>query len=263
MRRLFFVRPPPPAAYNASMAWEDSETESSRADRAVDELYAAMRARYGPCDPRANGYRLVRWFLREQELVFDALAPEPGLVLDIACGSALMLKPFANVVHPVVGVEFNAIACEQARANGMRVVRGDAFSLPFAEASVRQAIACQFLNQQAPANARRFVLEAGRVLEPGGRLIILWRNHRAVVHRLGHALLGGLDRLRGRAGFPMVDNTLAAVTGYAREAALEVLERAAVLPLAGRRYDPDRDWRARWLGASLLLVLRKQAGEGP
>lgn len=227
----------------------------NRADRAVDALYARMRARHGPCDPRANGYRLVCYFLREQEMVFDELASEPGPVLDLACGSGLMLKPFANLVHPVIGVDFNALACSQAAVNGVPVVRGDAFSLPFADASIRQAVSCQFLNQQSPDNARRFVQEAARVLQPGGRLVIVWRNHRALIHRLAHFVLGSLDRLLGRAGFPMVDNPLAAVRAAAGDAGLVVHRQQAVLPLFDWRFDPETDWRAGLVGASFLLVL--------
>ncbi len=232
--------------------------EPHRADRVTDRLYEPVRARYGARSPRANGYYFHRHFLREQELVLEFLGEAEGLVLDVACGSGLMVLALTAPQRRLVGLDFNQTACRDARENGLDILRGDAFRLPFADNSVDRVLNCQFLNQQTAANAARFVHEAGRVLRPGGRLLIVWRNGAALVHRLAHGLTKAIDTITRQPSFPMVDHRFAEVRRYASEAGLELVEGGSSFPFMRRHGNRPEGLATRVLGASLLAYFEKR-----
>lgn len=230
-----------------------------RADRDTDRLYARMRGRYGSRRAEANGYRYAAYFRREQAVLMSLLKPGAGTVVDVACGSGLMLQGLLDGRRRVIGVDFNADACAAAQANGLPVVRGDAFALPLATGSVEQMINCQFFNQQSAAGVAAFVTEAARVLAPEGELVLVWRNGAAVIHRWAHAALTLLDRLRGQPEFPQVTHSFADLRRLLTAAGLE-LRHAEVScpPLAWRSRDVD-GWLARLIGASCIVVARRPA----
>lgn len=151
------------------------------ADRDTDRLYNTLRSNGGG-EARGNGYQLDRFFRAEQATVLSALT-DLTPVVDIGCGSGLLIQPAAREGADVYGLEYNLDACHTAHSNGLSIIRGDAFKLPFADASIGQIVNCQFLNQQDNADTRRFLAECGRVLKPGGRLILTWRHARSWLHR--------------------------------------------------------------------------------
>ena len=67
-----------------------------RADRETDALYAGMRRRFGARRAEANGYRYAGYFHREQALLLSLLDADAAVVLDVACGSGLMLEPLRD-----------------------------------------------------------------------------------------------------------------------------------------------------------------------
>lgn len=246
-----------------------------RADGEVDALYRAMRDRFGGRAAGANGYVSTGFFRREQALVLDLIAahapaaPRPATVLDIACGSGLMLgDPVARDRLPaglrVVGVDYNARACRDAAVNGLAILRGDAFRLPVASETMDLAINCQFLNQQARDARAPFLAEAARVLAPGGHLILLWRRADSLLHRGAHALVSARDRLTGRPIFPQVAHPMPAIAAAAEAAGFAVVTRGTTLPVAvpGRAAPvvPASGLVGRLVGASNLLVLRRKGG---
>jgi SAM-dependent methyltransferase len=234
-----------------------SSAATPSADRNVDRLYGSLRGRFGTGSARANGYRYHGYFLREQSLVLAALGPPRGVVLDIACGSGLMLKPLLSEADGVIGVDYNEHACGHAHANGLLVVRGDAFSLPLRSGSVDMAVNCQFLNQQDQAAARRFIEEVGRVLKSGSRLVLVWRNGSSLIHRVAHAVFRLFDRLSGLPTFPCIDHGLEEIRAYALAAGLSVeAEAAAFPPLSWWMNDPVSP-SARLFGASYFMVVHK------
>ena len=228
-----------------------------RGDKLTDELYGSMRERFGARSARANGYRYEAYFLREQATLLSLMDRSAAIVVDVACGSGLMLKPLLDPQRTVCGVEFNTDACEAALANGFPVIRGDAYALPLAAASVDEVVNCQFFNQQPPAAVDAFIREVARVLVPGGRLIMVWRNAGAVVHRLAHAILSAADDLRGLPRFPQMAHTFSEVRRYATAAGLETVhEEVTCAPLAWRSRQVH-GWLARCIGASCVMVARK------
>lgn len=228
-----------------------------RGDKGTDALYAGMRGRYARAAARANGYRYEGYFRREQALLLSLLDRDAALTVDVACGSGLMLLPLVGAGRLVCGVDFNVDACRSAHANGFPVIRGDAYALPFADGTVDQVVNCQFFNQQSAVGMRGFVAEAGRVLAPGGRVVLVWRNAGALIHRVAHGLLSALDRLRGLPAFPQVAHPLAEVEAALAAAGLVVERREVSCPPLGWRSAAVHGLAARVIGASCVVVARK------
>ena len=159
----------------------------------------------------------------------------------------------------VFGVDFNADACAGARDNGFLVVRGDAMNLPLVDGSVDEIINCQFFNQQDQARVAQFLTEVRRVLKPGGRAILVWRNGAALIHVLAHALLTLLDRLQGHEVFPQYVHRLPEVERMARESGLTVEHRELANPLINWRSEHVGGVFGRLMGASCVLVLGRPA----
>ena len=233
-----------------------------RADRDTDALYGGMRGRFGATRARANGYRYETYFKRERALLLSMLDPTAQRIVDVACGSGLMLQPLLDDTRTVLGVEFNASACAAARLNGLSVIRGDAFNLPLASGSIDQLVNCQFFNQQSAAGVSAFVSEAVRVLAPGGQMVLVWRNGDALIHHVAHACLTLLDRLRGNPEFPQVTHALADVRAKLSAAGL-IVRHAEVScpPLAWRSTQVD-GLCARLIGASCIVVAGKLPATG-
>lgn len=231
-----------------------------RGDKRTDALYAGLRGRYGRAQARANGYRYEAYFRREQAVLLRLLDPAAPVSVDVACGSGLMLHPLLVRGQRVVGVDFNAEACRAAAANGLPVVRGDAYRLPFADGAIDQLVNCQFFNQQPPAGVAAFVAEAARVLAPGGRVVLVWRNGRALIHRLAHGLLDAFDRWRGVARFPQETHPLETVVARLTAAGLVVVHRELSCPPLAWRTSATESLAARLLGASCIVVATRPGG---
>ena len=239
------------------MTEHSGEPSNISADRTVDRRYGILRERYGHRNARSNGYRLHAYFLREQEMVLAALQRHTGTIVDIACGSGLMVQPLDDELTPVFGIDFNAQACQSAYSNGLAVVRGDAFALPFGDACIRQVVSCQFFNQQKPEQVERFVRETSRVLTPGGQAVLVWRNGKAWIHRVAHTLFTLLDRLRRRPDFPNFNHDHSDLRRYAQSYGLEVERITLSFPLLRWQTSRLDDIAATMFGASYFLILTK------
>ena len=227
------------------------------ADRRVDGLYAQLRGRYGGANPRANGYVYEGYFLGEQALLFELLNDDAPVLVDVACGSGLMVQPLLKRRRQVLGIDFNRDACTAARANGLEVVRGDAFRLPLADAGIDEIVTCQFFNQQRPEAVARFITECARVLSPGGQVVMVWRNGSAWIHRFALRVFGTLDRWRGAPAFPYENHAFGDIDAYAQLAGLEVASRYVSFPPLRWRSPAVTSLAARMIGASNICVLKK------
>jgi len=139
---------------------------------------------------------------REVEAALRALLPADGLgdFLDVGTGTGRMLELFGPLAEHAVGIDLSREMLAVARVNlehaGLRnwsLRQGDMYQLPLAADSFDAAVFHQVLHYAAdPARAIR---EAGRVLKPGGRLVIVdFAPHEveslrsdAAHHRLGFA----------------------------------------------------------------------------
>jgi len=228
-----------------------------RGDRQVDAKYARKRERFGSRRARANGYRYDGYFRREQALLFALMDPAAHVVLDSCCGSGLMLAPLLDAQRTIFGVDFNADACRAASANQFPIVRGDGYCLPLADNSVDEIINCQFFNQQNGAGVRDFILEAARVLKPAGRVILVWRNGGALIHRFAHAVLQRIDVLRGLPTFPQVTHAFDDIEQALRAADLVADYQAVSCPPIAWHSRNISSFTARMIGASCIVIGRK------
>ena len=227
------------------------------ADKDVDRRYEYLRERHGKENPMANGYRLGGFFEREQRVLLSVIDKQNGPFLDVACGSGLMLAPLLDQGQDVYGLDFNADACVAAYSNGLKILRGDAFNMPFPDGTIGQIVNCQFLNQQSAEQTHQFIKESARVLKPDGQLIILWRHARSLIHIGAHAVFTIKDKFTGQPAFPQYEHPLDEVKYFAKEAGLNVEKEGVTLPFLKPDVISPKALGANILGASLFIVLKK------
>lgn len=122
--------------------------------------------------------------MRRQALVplRQALTERPGgaRLLDLGCGTGLFLREVKRN-HPrlaVTGLDLSAPYLDVARRrlaewSGVELVEGAAESIPAEDASVDIVTCVYLLHELPPAARRRVAAEIGRVLRPGGVLIVV------------------------------------------------------------------------------------------
>lgn len=157
---------------------------------------------YGPSGDQPKNHQQAQVDLIEELLRFAGVQSSRR-VLDVGCGiggSTLYLaKRFGAAAQ---GVTLSPVQVERAErraaAAGLRDVRfqiGDAMRLPFAEGSFDLVWSLEV--GEHIADRRRFLAECARVLEPGGRLVVVAWCHRPEPPALSFAdqrLLGLISR---------------------------------------------------------------------
>ena len=232
----------------------------TRADIRKDEVYDGLRADFGGASPKASGYLSEYSFFRERALALEAVGDEPGTILDLACGGGLVTLPLAEAGHRVIGLDFNAAACRQAKWNGIEAIRGDAFNLPLADGMADTVVNVEFAQEYELEAVGGMLHEVARVLRPGGRLVIVWGNRRALVHRIAHPISQVLDRLRGRASFASsLRHSLDGIQTAGARAGLALDRMFAIFPPLRLRLRRADGPLASLIGSSFAAVFRKQA----
>jgi 2-polyprenyl-3-methyl-5-hydroxy-6-metoxy-1,4-benzoquinol methylase len=108
----------------------------------------------------------------------------PARLLDVGCGSGVLLARMQSLGWDVEGVEVDAAAVEAARRRGVGVRLGTLGHQSFSEASFDAVHSSHVIEHvHDPAGLLR---ECLRILKPGGRLVILTPN----IASWGHALFG-------------------------------------------------------------------------
>jgi ubiquinone/menaquinone biosynthesis C-methylase UbiE len=160
----------------------------------------------------------------EQQLILELVDSPAGLrILDVGCGDAALAVTLAERGATVTGVDTDprmlAAARARAEAKGVapKFLQGDIRALPFADSSFDMLVAVTvlcFMDDAAPA-----VREMGRVLRPGGRLVIgeltrwnLWAAKRRVSGWLGSRVWRSATFRTARALRNLVTNAGLAVT---------------------------------------------------
>jgi ubiquinone/menaquinone biosynthesis C-methylase UbiE len=141
----------------------------------------------------------------QNKAALDALQLKPGeVVIELGCGPGMGVRAALKRVGPggfVAGVDqaptaahFAAHAVHSAVLNGRAVImRADVADLPFREAMFDKAFAVNsFQFWPDPARALR---EIGRVLAPGGRLVIAQRAAHPDRPTNFAGAAGGMDRI--------------------------------------------------------------------
>jgi ubiquinone/menaquinone biosynthesis C-methylase UbiE len=141
-------------------------------------------------DRRHGGYHLLVDDL-ESELVLPWA--EGKDVLEVGCGTGLILDRVARVTDKAVGIDLSPGMLEHARARGLNVQEASATDLPFDDESFDVVYSFKVLAHVDPLETA--LAEIGRVLRPGGRAFIELYNKRSLrylIRRLrGGSSVGG------------------------------------------------------------------------
>jgi SAM-dependent methyltransferase len=149
---------------------------------AVADEYASERGLLG----RRDAYRYASGPDAPARAVEAVLEAEPRRVLEVGCGPGeAAARIVANGVE-VVAVDVSPRMVELALGRGVDAGVGDVQSLPFEDGSFDGALAAWMLYHVPDPD--RGLAELARVLEPGGRLVVV--TNRAEHLRELHDLLG-------------------------------------------------------------------------
>lgn len=142
--------------------------------------------------------------------ILDSIYPTRGTlrILDAGCGTggnALFLQRYGQVVGIDLAPE--ALELSTPRMSG-NLARGSVLTLPFADASFDLVTSFDVLYHRAVPDELAALHETGRVLRPGGRLLIrlpayqfLHSSHDDAVHTRRRYTASGVRALLDRAGF--------------------------------------------------------------
>ncbi|AKF06870.1 class I SAM-dependent methyltransferase [Sandaracinus amylolyticus] len=134
---------------------------------------------------RDEGYHALVDRLESQIVIDHARDAD---VLEVGCGTGLVLARVAPHAARCVGVDLSAGMIAQARARGLDVARGSATALPFRDASFDVVYSFKVL-AHVPA-IERALEEIARVTRPGGHMLLEFYNAwslRYVARRLAGA----------------------------------------------------------------------------
>ena len=216
---------------------------------------------------------------REQALAAVRLAgcPDGGDVLDVPCGFGRHAVPLAEAGFRVVGVDRSQTLLDEARQRTHhkrwpKLVHADYRRLPFADASFDAALnlftSLGYLGDEQDTLALR---EIGRVLRPGGRLVIELLHRDRLVERLPRARLAVARRrpaaartahvrsgLRRGADDADADREHAATASRARSPSASTPRRSCVAMLAAAGFESTRchgDFDGGPFGTATRLVV--------
>jgi ubiquinone/menaquinone biosynthesis C-methylase UbiE len=149
--------------------------------------YDAFSARYeahrGENDP--GGYHEL---LDDLETEFVRRFAENRSVLEVGCGTGLLLRRMQSFTSLARGVDLSPGMLEKARARGLDVVEGSATALPFPDSSFD--VTCSFKVLAHVPQIADALSEMARVTRPGGHVIAEFYNPfslRGLVKRFGPA----------------------------------------------------------------------------
>ena len=125
--------------------------------------------------PRDHGYHR---YLDEAEVAVAQPWVTGKEVLEVGCGTGLILERLSRVAERAVGVDLSPGMLEHARARGLDVHEGSATALPFEDECFDAAVSFKVLAHVEEISVA--MGEMGRVVRPGGRVIAEFYNRTSV-----------------------------------------------------------------------------------
>lgn len=125
-------------------------------------------------------------FLDEAEVALVVPHVDGKSVLEVGCGTGLILERLGRSASRAVGVDLSPGMLEHARSRGLEVHEASATELPFEDATFD--VACSFKVLAHVEDIQTAMAEMARVVRPGGQVIVEFYNSvslRALVKRLG------------------------------------------------------------------------------
>ncbi len=145
-----------------------SGTHSANRDY-YDSFSLQYEQHRGHNDP--GGYHEL---LDELETEFVRKFAAGGDVLEVGCGTGLVLQRLSAFARSAKGVDLSPGMLEKARQRGLDVVEGSALELPFADASFDAT--CSFKVLAHIPEIEKALAEMARVTRPGGTIIAEYYN---------------------------------------------------------------------------------------
>ncbi len=99
-------------------------------------------------------------------------------VLEVGCGTGLILKEISPVARQAVGIDISPGMLDQARERGLEVHEASATDLPFEDGSFDAVYSFKVLAHVE--EIERAMCEVARVLRPGGRAALEFYNRRSL-----------------------------------------------------------------------------------
>jgi len=224
-------------------------------DKSINELYGEMR--FHCDDARANGYLYHGYFLNEQKILFNSIKNRNGYMLDIGCGTGLMLKPLQCDETTVIGIDYDKDACIASKNNLIKSIRGDAYSIPIKSAVIDVAVCCQFLNQEFNSDLNIFFDNAHRILKENGTFIVIWRNSDAIIHKIALFIFRYINKLVITPVFPYTSFSIKNIEAIALNAGFKIKEKKMIFSPFGMSINNIDGIIAKIFGASNMLILLK------
>lgn len=124
--------------------------------------------------------------------VLGLSAHERGRLLDVGCGNGMFLARMAELGWQGVGLETDGRAAEFARSRfGLEVVEGTLEQAGFPDGAFDAVVLSHVIEHVYDPVAT--LAECGRVLRPGGKLVVLTPNTRSLGHRIFRSAWRGLE----------------------------------------------------------------------
>lgn len=120
---------------------------------------------------RGRGYHQL---LDDLELRVTAPHVTHRRVLEVGCGTGLILGRLAGIASEAWGVDLSPGMLRAAHERGLRVVQGSATQLPFADCSFDTV--CSFKVLAHVPDIRTALAEIARVTRPGGTMVLEFYN---------------------------------------------------------------------------------------
>ena len=148
-----------------------------------DEFSKGYEKNRGDNDP--GGYHEL---VDDLQVDFAARYAAGGDLLEVGCGTGLLLRRFAQLTKSARGIDLSPGMLEKARARGLDVRTGTVLDLPFPDASFD--VTCSFKVLAHVEDIERALAEMIRVTRPTGTVIADFYNPyslRGLVKRFGPA----------------------------------------------------------------------------
>ena len=224
-----------------------------------NSIYTALINEYGGKSPRSAGYRSAKLFAKERSLILDIVNDNPCRILDLGCGPGLVSMPLANKGFTVFGVDYNINACKAAVLNGINVIRGNGSLIGFRDDCFDVVLAIEF-NQQFPLEQLEFIIqEVSRVIQPGGRLIMVWRNGRALLQIGLRCATRLLNIIKGRKTMKLYHHPLPTVIALCKKYNFIHNKSFTFFPATNALMNYSQGVRSRLWGTNYVAVFRQTA----
>jgi ubiquinone/menaquinone biosynthesis C-methylase UbiE len=144
-----------------------------------------MHAQQTDADNQAYYDDFSDWYERERGREYHRMLDDLELrvcaplavgrqVLEVGCGTGLILSRLAQHADNAWGVDLSPGMVRIAKERGLKVVLGSVTDLPFADASFD--LVCSFKVLAHVPNIGRALAEIARVTKPGGQMILEFYN---------------------------------------------------------------------------------------